>query len=63
MSTTRRDFLGAAALAGAATLIDRLSPVALAQARQGRRVFLHGVASGDPLPHAVVLWTRVTPRR
>jgi alkaline phosphatase D len=24
-------------------------------------VFLHGVASGDPLPDAVVLWTRVTP--
>lgn len=25
------------------------------------RRFAHGVASGDPLPHAVVLWTRVTP--
>ena len=24
-------------------------------------VFQHGVASGDPLPDAVVLWTRVTP--
>jgi len=24
--------------------------------------FLHGVASGDPLPDGVVLWTRVTPR-
>lgn len=24
--------------------------------------FHHGVASGDPLPDAVVLWTRVTPR-
>ncbi|MGJ9413096.1 alkaline phosphatase D family protein [Aeromicrobium sp. CF4.19] len=23
--------------------------------------FQHGLASGDPLPHAVVLWTRVTP--
>ena len=23
--------------------------------------FAHGVASGDPLPTAVVLWTRVTP--
>ena len=61
MSTTRRGFLGTAALAGAATLVDRLSPVALAQARQGRRVFRHGVASGDPLHHAVILWTRVTP--
>ena len=25
--------------------------------------FVHGVASGDPLPDAVVLWTRVTPHR
>lgn len=23
--------------------------------------FIHGVASGDPLPHAVVIWTRITP--
>jgi alkaline phosphatase D len=27
----------------------------------GRRVFVHGVASGDPLETRVVLWTRVTP--
>ncbi len=26
-------------------------------------VFQHGVASGDPLAHRVILWTRVTPRR
>ncbi|MDU0479173.1 alkaline phosphatase D family protein [Staphylococcus chromogenes] len=25
--------------------------------------FLHGVASGDPLPQSVVLWTRVTPNK
>ncbi len=25
--------------------------------------FQHGVASGDPLAHRVILWTRVTPRR
>ncbi|REE99740.1 alkaline phosphatase D [Thermomonospora umbrina] len=25
------------------------------------RYFRHGVASGDPLPEAVILWTRVTP--
>ena len=60
MSTSRRGFLGTAALAGAATFLDRLSPVALAQARQGRRVFLHGVASGDPLQHGVILWTRLS---
>ncbi|MDQ3069128.1 MAG: alkaline phosphatase D family protein, partial [Acidobacteriota bacterium] len=61
MATTRRAFLGTAALAGAATFLDRLSPMMLAQTRQGRRVFLHGVASGDPLHQAVILWTRVTP--
>ncbi|MER0000282.1 MULTISPECIES: alkaline phosphatase D family protein [unclassified Corynebacterium] len=27
----------------------------------GERPFLHGVASGDPIPDSVVLWTRVTP--
>ena len=37
--------------------------VAAAGAATGdsERVFAHGVASGDPLPRAVVLWTRVTP--
>ena len=29
--------------------------------RAGHRVFRHGVASGDPQPHAVLIWTRVTP--
>jgi alkaline phosphatase D len=65
MSTTRRGFLGTAALAGAGSLLSsidsRLSLALLAQARQGRRVFLHGVASGDPLHHGVILWTRATP--
>ncbi|QIK77189.1 alkaline phosphatase [Nocardioides piscis] len=28
-----------------------------------REVFAHGVASGDPMPDRVVLWTRVTPTR
>src|SRR5262245_21601167 len=27
----------------------------------GPAAFFHGVASGDPLPDAVMLWTRVTP--
>jgi len=35
------------------------SPGAAAPAPQS--AFLHGVASGDPRPDAVVLWTRVTP--
>lgn len=40
--------LGAAALPATATAADE-------------PVFAHGVASGDPLPDAVLLWTRVTP--
>jgi alkaline phosphatase D len=43
---------GAAALAGGAHA---------AAARPRHEIFQHGVASGDPLPRAVVLWTRVTP--
>ncbi|MEO1261911.1 MAG: alkaline phosphatase D family protein [Bacteroidota bacterium] len=29
--------------------------------RENLRPFYHGVASGDPLPNAVIIWTRVTP--
>nr|AAM77916.1 phospholipase D precursor [Streptomyces chromofuscus] len=32
-----------------------------ARATTGTPAFLHGVASGDPLPDGVLLWTRVTP--
>ncbi len=28
----------------------------------GKLAFVHGVASGDPLPDRVILWTRVTPQ-
>jgi len=54
----RRRFLaGAATLAGAAALggATRTSPAAADTAPP----FLLGVASGDPLPDAVVLWTRL----
>ena len=34
-----------------------------ADAATGRRFFKHGVASGDPLPKSVIIWTRVTPNR
>jgi len=44
---------GAAALAGATTSLQSASAAS--------PTFQHGVASGDPLPDAVVLWTRVTP--
>ncbi|MER5778538.1 alkaline phosphatase D family protein [Streptomyces sp. NPDC002039] len=46
----------AAALAPIATL--GLTP---AHAAETAPAFLHGIASGDPLPDGVLLWTRVTP--
>ena len=58
----RRRFLQAAAAAGAAPLVlDRSTARASAEAAARTGVFGFGVASGDPLATAVVLWTRVTP--
>lgn len=57
-STPRRTVVKAAA-ASAALLPLATAPRALA-AETGP-VFLHGVASGDPLPDGILLWTRVTP--
>ncbi len=60
MSTTRRQFL----IAGGATAATVLVPSALAAGarkapplRGGK--FADGVASGDPTPHSITLWTRV----
>lgn len=49
------------AVAGAAVLADPWGPPPAEAA--GSPYFQHGVASGDPLPDRVVLWTRVTPQR
>ncbi|MCJ0980292.1 alkaline phosphatase D family protein [Rhodococcus sp. ARC_M12] len=46
----------AVAVVGVATTLP-----ATAFAQGSDRGFLHGVASGDPLPDAIVLWTRLTP--
>nr|WP_206314759.1 alkaline phosphatase D family protein [Streptomyces coryli] len=49
------------AAAATAALAAPLSGAALpAHAAEGP-AFLHGVASGDPLPDGILLWTRVTP--
>ncbi|MBZ5735006.1 alkaline phosphatase D family protein [Nocardioides sp. TRM66260-LWL] len=61
----RRTVLASGSLLGAAGAVSAtagLDPAASA-APAAHRVFQHGVASGDPLPGAVVLWTRVTPTR
>ncbi|HEY7722972.1 MAG TPA: alkaline phosphatase D family protein, partial [Pedococcus sp.] len=62
----RRTFLaGSAATAGALGLTSAASPAPATAATpapaRGATPFRHGVASGDPLPTSVVLWTRVTP--
>ena len=59
VSTHRRTVLATGtAAAGLATLTAGSLPPAAAAAS---RYFKHGVASGDPRPTTVVIWTRVTP--
>ena len=62
MTHTRRSFLAAAAAAGAAPILlgDPLLRLLPSVAAQARKVFRHGVASGDPLADRVILWTRVS---
>ncbi|MFJ7127066.1 alkaline phosphatase D family protein [Streptomyces sp. NPDC098101] len=57
---TRRTVVKAAAVTAVAApaLLGTASP---ALAGTGAPAFLHGLASGDPLPDGVLLWTRVTP--
>ncbi|QIB65316.1 alkaline phosphatase D family protein [Kineobactrum salinum] len=55
----RRDLLRALAVATAAGPAAYATPLTL---YRGPVQFKHGVASGDPGPHDVVLWTRVTPQ-
>jgi alkaline phosphatase D len=52
MRFSRREFLETTAAAGIAGVLQR--------GTIPRRVFRHGVASGDPLTDSVILWTRVT---
>jgi alkaline phosphatase D len=60
----RREFLKRSGAGGAGLLLARrgVSTLAPTVAAAGEGVFAHGVASGDPTPSSVVLWTRVTPR-
>lgn len=51
---------GAAAVLGGA-LDDAASAASPTSATTPAAAFQHGVASGDPMPDRVVLWTRVTP--
>ena len=57
-STRRRLLVQAAALAGAALSPAAWTP-AVAQTRLADYPFRVGIASGEPLPDGVVLWTRL----
>jgi alkaline phosphatase D len=67
MTLSRRRFLGQAAPMGLLPLlpacgaVEELPELEPPGAGNVGNVFQHGVASGDPLADAVVLWTRVTP--
>ncbi|MFF5956748.1 alkaline phosphatase D family protein [Streptomyces luteogriseus] len=49
------------AAAATAVLAGPLAATLPARAADQAPAFLHGVASGDPLPDGILLWTRVTP--
>ncbi|WP_328401715.1 alkaline phosphatase D family protein [Streptomyces sp. NBC_00390] len=51
----------AAATAVAAPVIAAATSGSVASAADQGPAFLHGTASGDPLPDGVLLWTRITP--
>ncbi|MFB7949758.1 PhoD-like phosphatase N-terminal domain-containing protein, partial [Kitasatospora phosalacinea] len=56
----RRRVIQAAALTAGALALPLTAATGRADAADAPR-FLHGVASGDPLPDGVLLWTRLTP--
>ncbi|MDX3074271.1 alkaline phosphatase D family protein [Streptomyces sp. MI02-7b] len=57
---SRRSVVKAGAVVTGAALIPLAATAGQAQAASAA-AFLHGVASGDPLPDGILLWTRVTP--
>ncbi|HWG94358.1 MAG TPA: alkaline phosphatase D family protein, partial [Mycobacteriales bacterium] len=64
MGLDRRSFLRLTAAAGAGAAASQvLTGAAFAEGLglDPRAVFQYGVASGDPLPDGLLLWTRVTP--
>ncbi|MFB7466346.1 alkaline phosphatase D family protein [Streptomyces sp. NPDC056224] len=60
-ATPRRRTVVLAAAATAALAPLTSVGASAAHAAGGAPAFLHGVASGDPLPDGILLWTRVTP--
>ncbi|MEU1279004.1 alkaline phosphatase D family protein [Streptomyces sp. NPDC005805] len=61
VSTPRRRTVVKAAATAAVLPVAAAHAPSAAAAQQAAPAFAHGVASGDPLPDGVLLWTRVTP--
>jgi alkaline phosphatase D len=61
IATDRRTLLKSGAAATAVIGTSAALASASVEAEAAGPAFRHGVASGDPLPNHVVLWTRVTP--
>src|SRR4051794_17683632 len=60
MRLRRRDLLKAATAAFALSTLPTLPGCGKEGAAPATGVFRHGVASGDPLPDAVILWSHVS---
>lgn len=60
-AVSRRNFIAGVGALGGLIALSRFSGTALAQAKFGNNPFSLGVASGDPLPDGIVLWTRLAP--
>jgi alkaline phosphatase D len=58
MTISRRDFIQVAAAMGASLAWAGSEGASPARWRERRDLFPEGVASGDPDPHSVILWTR-----
>jgi alkaline phosphatase D len=58
MTLSRRDFIHTAAALGASLAWVGRAQASRSNWRERRELFPEGVASGDPDPHSVILWTR-----
>src|SRR5690349_15276552 len=58
MTLSRRDFIQVAAAMGASLAWTGKARASRTNWREARNFYPEGVASGDPDPHSVILWTR-----
>ena len=58
MTLSRREFIQVAAAMGASLAWGGRARASRVNWRERRDLYPEGVASGDPDPHSVILWTR-----